>query len=390
MDASGRRWGILATLQGARRTTVLTCLEGEDRKAAFRAALGAQAGLDRRDYNALLGALDPGDGKIVHGTDLIEKSILAMLYEIRLENPKKEEFKLAIGPHKERIERLAGEVASAKSLDVRIDKTHPNPHDQLVDYVSRISLSRQVMTDDPQFWEWIGGYPGIDQFLRRDEKRRLSKTNSFVAMLSVQFKHRRWGDDHMKHVNSVCQGTMDICDDAAVKKYAQKLADSYDTAFTEMRLLVILEREFGEIRVEASIPQSQKNADLGLTHEGDTYYVEVYTSRNFTVVGSLSKFRVRPQDEWDNLFRKGQIQVLKKTNERTVFVLDVGHDYLDRIETQTQAFREHVCAKMPATSEVVIIRTRGDVEVISVRGGQIVGTTGLGRALGAAIRRGWQ
>jgi len=386
----GRTWDILATLQGARRTAVWTCLEGEDKKAALRAAIKAQAGLGGRDYHALLGALDAGDGRIVHGTDLIEKSILAMLYEIKLENPKKEEFKLAIGPYRETIERLAGAVARARSLDVRIDKTHPNPHDQLVDYVSRISLSRQIMTDDPQFWEWVGGYRGIDRFLGQDEGRRLSKANSFVAMLSVQYKHRERGGDHMKYVDSVCQGIMGICDGAAVKKYAQKIADSYDTTFTEMKLLVILEREFGGIGVEVPIPQRQKNADLGLEHEGDTYYVEVYTSRDFTVVGSRSKFRVRFQDEWDDLFNKRQIQALKEANERTVFVLDVGHEHLDSLETGRRDFREHVCAKMPATSEVVIVRTRKDIEVVSVRGGQIVETTGRGRALRSAIARGWE
>lgn len=391
MGEGGKEWYVLASLTGARITRIMACLKREERQGALGAAMRVQEGLGSGDYGALLAALDPADAKIVHKTDLIEKSILAMLYDIKLENTGKGEFKEAIGPHQKRVEEIAGALARAKSLDVRIDRSMPSAHDQLVDYVSRILLSRQVMTADPQFWQWIeGGYPGIDRLLRRDEGRRMSKANSFVQMLSVQFKHRERSRGHMDYVNSICQGVLDACDDGAIDGYARKISDGYDATITEMKLLNILKREFREVRVEVRIPCSAKNADLGFRHGGDDYYVEVYTSRSFTVVGSLSKFRVRPKDEWGYLFRKRQIQDLALACERTVFVLDVGHDYLDRMETRTPEFRAHVGAAMPETSEVVIIRTRDDVEVISVRGGKAVETTALGRALGSAIRHGWQ
>ncbi|MDD9808503.1 MAG: hypothetical protein OXU25_01540 [Thaumarchaeota archaeon] len=390
MGADKREWAVLAELQGACITRILTCLEGEERKGALEAALKVQDGLEHRDYGALLAALDPNDGRIVHETDLIEKSILAMLYDMRLEHTAKREFKSAIGPHMEKIVGIVEAIARAKSLDIVIDKTLPDMHDRLVDYVSRVSLSRQIMTGDPQFWQWLErGYRGIDRLLRRNEKRRMSRVNSFVQMLSVQFKHRERSGAYMDYINSICEGVLDSCDDGSIDGYARKIADGYDATITEMKLFVILDREFRGVNVEARIPCSPKNADLSLEHEGDGYLVEVYTSRNFTAVGSQSKFRVRPRDEWEYLFRKRQIQDLALAAERTVFVLDVGRDYLPSDETRDPGFRDHVCRAMPETSEVVIIRDRDDIEVISVRGGKTVETTALGRELGSAIGRGW-
>lgn len=369
----------------------MTRLQGEERKAALRVAIKVQAGLERKDYHALLAALDPGDAKIVRSTDLIEQSILAMLYDIRLDNTSMGEFKVAIAPYREKIEKVARAVAEARSLDIVIDRTMPDAHDQLVNYVSMIALNRPIMTNNPKFWNWIEtGYSGIDQLLKRYEKRRMDKTNSFVQMLSVQFKHRERSGAHMDHINSVCQTILGMCDDNTIEKYAEKMSESYGSAITEMKLHVILRGEFQGVKAEVSIPASRKNSDLGLNHEGEFYFVEVYTSRSFTFVGSQSGFRIDFRDELGRLLGKRQVLALKKANKRTVFVLNVGHDYLDSFEIQTQAFREHVREKMPATSEVVIIRGQGDVEVISVRCGQVVGTTALGKKLGEAIRRGWQ
>jgi len=390
MGADGRDWVVLTELRSTRITRILTCLEGEERQGVFEAALRVQAGLERRDYGALLAALDPNDGRIVHGTDLIEKSILAMLYDIKFENPGKEEFKATIGSHRKKIEEIAGAVARARSLDVMADRSMPNVHDQLVDYVSRIALNRPIMTGDPQFWRWIEeSHPGVDCLLKCDEERRMSKANSFVQMLSVQFKHKERSKNHMNQVNSTCQWILDACDGGTVAKYAQKLSDSYDSAITEMRLHVILAGTFQGVEAEKKIPKSCKNTDLSLEHEGDRYLVEVYTSRNFTFVGSQSKFQLDFRKEWKRLFGKSQIGDLVKARVPAVFVLYVGHSCLDRVETQTPAFRDHVCGTMPETSEVVIIRDRDDIEVISVRGGKAVETTALGRELGSAIGRGW-
>lgn len=384
-------WDTLATLESTSRTQILTRLGGKERGAAFRVALRVQECLERGDYGGLLGALDPGDARIVHGTDLIERSILAMLHDIRLENERKEGFKAAIAPYQKRVEEIAGAIARARSLDVAIDRSMPNPHDQLVDYVSRIALNRPIMTDNPKFWQWIEmRYSGVDQLLKRHEKRRMDKSNSFVQMLSVQFKHRERSGDHMDHINSVCENILGMYDDNAIEKYAEKMSESYGSAITEMKLHTILKGEFMGIKAEVGIPGSCRNSDLGFNYGDDFYFVEVYTSKTFTFVGSQSAYRVDFQDEWTRLLGKRQVQDLKKANGRTVLVMNVGLRSLDATETQTPKFREQVSAAMPETSEVVIIRGKGDIEAISVRGGKVVETTALGRALGSAIRHGWQ
>jgi len=389
LDEGGQTWDILATLQGASLTTVFTRLGGEDKKAALRAAIRVQEGLGRKDYHALLGALDAGDGKLVHGTDLIEKSILAMLYDMKFEHPKMKELNLAIIPHKSKIEGIVGEVARSRSIDVTVDRTHPGAHDQLVDYVSRVARGHGIMTANPKFWKWLEGYPGIDRLLSRNKERRMSNTNSLVRMLSVQFMRRESADDHMGRVNSICQGILDSCDGPDVDRYEQKVSESYDTALAEMKAFLALKGEFQDVWAEEPIPRSKKNADLCFRHDGEMHYVEVYTPRKITLVGSLSKYRVDPKCEWKYLFKKRQIVDLKAADARTVFVMDVGSEYFPDIETRNPEFKAHVCAAMPEASEVVIIRS-GDVEALSIRGGQVVATTGLGRALASAIGNGWE
>lgn len=391
MGESGKEWGILANLTSTCITRITACLGREERQGALGAAMRVQEGLESRDYGALLDALDPGDAKIVHETDLIEQSILAILRDVRFYNNTKEGFKTAMAPYRKRIEEIAGAVARARSLDVVIDRTMPNLHDQLVDYVSRIALNRPIMTDNPKFWQWIEtSYSGIDQLLKRHEKRRMDKTNSFVQMLSVQFKHRERSGDHMDQINSVCEKILGMCDNNTIEKYAEKMSESYGSAITEMKLHIILKGEFPGVKAEVGIPGSRKNSDLGFNYGNDFYFVEVYTSRTFTFVGPQSRYHVDFQAEWTRLLGKRQVQDLKKANERTVLVMNVGHNRLDAMETQTPKFREQVSAAMPETSEVVIIRGKDDIEVISVRGGKVVETTGLGRTLGSAIRHGWQ
>lgn len=390
MDENGKTWELLATLHGSRITRIMTCLKGEDRKGALAMALKVQAGLGRMDYGALLGALDPADRKIADGTDLIEQSILAMLHDIRLENPGKKEFKAAIEPYRERIEGIAATLARDRSLDIEIDKSLQHTYDRLVDYVSNIALRRQVLTVNPQFWRWLEErYPGIDRFLKLDEGHRMVKSNSLVKMLSVQFKHRGRGEDYMAHVNSICQRIVDLCSGKDAGKYACKASASYESAIAEMKAFLALRGEFGGVEIEKPIPQSGRNADLAFALGGETHFVEVYASRGFTAVGKLSKFGVDFREEWARLLRKNQVRDLAGANERTVFVLDVGRDYLPRLETRTPKFRGHVCAAMPETSEVIIIRGGGDVEAISVRGGQVVETTGLGKRLQAAVEGSW-
>lgn len=389
MSENEGAWSTLATLWNARPTPVSTCLEGKEKENALRMARKAQVNLAKQDYGALLDVLDPDDGNLVHGTDLIEQSILAMLYHVKLENPLDKDFKNAIGPHKERIEKIAKAVARARSLTVLVDNTLPNTHDRLVDYVERIRLSRETMTDDPQFWRWLTAYPGIDGLLRRNEELRTNKTNSFVCMLSEKFRAKERSQEYMNHVNSICQGIMDKCESGDIEEYVSKISETYETAFTEMQLFVILEKEFGDVKVEAKIPCSCKNSDLSIEVDGDTYFVEAYTSRTITF-SHVSQFRVDPRDEWTRLFRKTQVQYLALADKRTVFVLNVGSDYLSSDETCRQDFRAHVSAAMPRTSEVVIIREKGDVEVLSVRNGEVVNTTSLGKRLETVIGNAWQ
>lgn len=380
-------WDVLTTLESTSLTPILACLEGEERKSVLQIARKVQTSLAKQDYDSLLDALDASNATLVHETDLIEQSILAMLYDLKLENVRDRDFRDALGTNRERIEKIAGDIAKAKSLDILIDRALSNTHDQLVDYASRVRLGREIMTDNPQFWEWLGAYSGIDGLLRRDEERRLSKTNSFVKMLSVLFQGDR-DKDRMSHVNSTCQGIMDKCKDDDILDYARKLSEAYDTTLTEMQLFVIMEKEFGDIQVEVRIPHSCKNSDLAIRVDGILYFVEAYTSRDFTF-GHVSTYQADLKDEWARLLRKSQVKDLALANERTIFVLNVRNDYLSAMETCRPDFWAHVCAAMPKTSEVVIIRRR-DIEVTSVRGGQIVETTGLGRRLASAIGDAWQ
>jgi len=393
MKKDTRAWSLLTTLQGSRRTRIQTCLhDKKDRWDMLKHALKVQDGLDSKDYNMLLDALDCNDSRMVHETDLIEQSLLAMLYDMKLDNTQDQKFKAAVDPYDKKFVSVAKALAKARSLDIEISTRNlQNRHAQLVDYVSRIHLSREVVTDNQEFWDWLeNGYSSIYRFLKVDDELRLNRANTFVHMLGAQFNNMETSAGHMSYVNSICQRIMELCSPSVLKEYSRKICDSYGSAIGEMKMLAILDREFQHVKIEPRMPQSSKVADLSIKFEGETYFVEIYTATTFTFVGTLSKFRVNPKDDWEYLLGKKQVKELKKTDTPTIFVLNVGREYLDRIETCTPGFREYVCKMMPSRSELVVMRNNDDVEVMSVRDGHIVEKTSLGLALESAIERGWE
>jgi len=391
MERGNRTWNLLTTLQGSRRTRIQTCLQDKkDRWDMLKHAIRIQDGLDNKDYGMLLDALDCGDSRMVNETDLIEQSLLAMLYEMKLDNPQRTKFSAAMKPHGKKFVTVTASLARARSLDIDIDSADlPKMHDHLVDYVLRIRLSHEVMADSREFWTWLeGSYPAICHFLKVNERLRTSKANTFVHMLSVQFVNRKTGVDHMAYVNSVCQRALELCSPTSLREYARKMCDSYGTAMAEMKMLAVLDREFQRVKVEPRIPQSSKVADLSLEFGGEVYFVEISTATTLTFIGSLSKSHIDPKDEWAHLLGKEQVADLKKADVPSILVLGVGHKCVDRKETHASEFRETVCRMMPSRSELVIVHDHNDVEAMSVRDGHIVETPDLGLTLEPAIARG--
>lgn len=393
MERDVRAWSLLTTLQGSRRTRIQTCLQDKkDRWDMLKHALRVQDGLDSKDYTMLLDALDCNDSRMVHKTDLIEQSLLAMLHEMKLGNPERQKFDAIMEAHGKKFVKVAASLARARSLDIDISARNlPKTHDRLVDCVMRIRLSHEVMADSQEFWAWLeGGYPAVYRFLKVDERLRTSRTNTFVHMLSMQFVNRKTSSEHMRYVNSVCQRAMELCGPTSLSEYAHKMCDSYGSAMAEMKMLAMLDRKFQRVKVDPRIPHGSEAADLSLEFGGETYFVEISTATTLTFIGSLSKFRIDPKGEWAHMLGKEQVRELKKADMPMILILDVGHEYVSRTETRTLGFREIVCRMMPSHSELVIVHERDDVEAMSVRGGHIVGTTDLGLALEAAIARGWE
>ena len=400
-------WDISVTLESSRRTPILTCLKSREEKVPIvRLAVKAQECLENNNYRELLSLLDCDDPVLVHKTDMIEKVILTILYDLHLENPRKHDFNNAIKPYEDEIIKIIESLARAKSLDIIIDKSLANKHARLVDYVSRVHLSREAVSPNPLFWKWLAeNHSNIDKFLRLNDEKRTKRENSFVQTLGVLFSSDDASKEYTKYLDNVCKKVMDVCHAEDLESYTNKIYNNYKSTIAEMKMLAILYDEFNNVRVEPTIPPGGKNTDLRVAPtippdgkntdllvevENQPYFVEVYSSRSYTAVGSQSKFRVKPSDEWENLFGKKQVSELKKANVRTILVLDVGHEYLPDIETATPQFGIHICNAMPQHSEIVIIRGARNVEIMSLRDGRVVETSDLGKVLESAMQRGWQ
>ncbi len=334
--------------------------------------------------------LEGQDDEIMEQTDLVEMTLLMYLRVLKKQHTHNNEFKSAIEPNEEQITRITDRVASAKSLEMGIIHT-PNKYNSLVGHISRIVLHRQIMTNNPKFWEWVKDrYPNMYRLLIVKEGLDKENTNSFVQVLSEHFKNNDPYKKHMQYIDSVCKKTWEFCNDKQRCDYAQKLHDNFMTAIAEMKILAIAPEYFQKVEIEPKINPTKKVADLGFEFESTKYMAEVYAHDTIVAACPQSFERIDFRKEWEKLFeKKSQIEALRETNTPTVYVLAVGFDYLNDVETRTERFREYVRKNMPEHSEVVIIRLRGRPETISIRQGEIVPETTLAKKLQEMVDQYW-
>lgn len=358
---------------------------GTGTPAEGRAETEAKANylLDRQMYSEYLELLEGQPRDVFANTVLVEKLLLEMLKRIRLLHRADREFDAKIAPHEQRVLDLMETALQKKSLSVPIDRSLSKYH-SLMDYVSRVYLGQESMFDDPKFWAWLDdAYPNVSKFLHTDDSR-IKKTNSFVQILSIQFKSRdaQHVKAYMSAIDGLCRQTMEICADRACD-YARKADDNYFAAKMEMVVLVAINRNFGSVHTDPKIPGSDRLADMSFKHDGAEHYVEVYAHASHTMAVPEIKEDIVPEKEWAMRFGKAQIKSLREAGVRAVYVMKLDDFQAMQGETKSRAFSEAACKAMPENSDIVVI-IHG-VEVASLRGGQIVEPSDLAVRLGKAI-----
>jgi len=339
--------------------------------------------LGGREYSHYLELLEGQPFEAFGGTHMIEDLLLDMLKDIRLRRRSDREFRAEMEQHGPRILRLIKSVIWAKSLDVSFNRSL-GQYWSLVDYVSRVRLGEESMLANPGFWPWLdGNYAGISRFLRTDG-RRVRKTNDLVQVLSIHFRAR--GDPrseaYMGAVDVLCGEVMEICPGNA-HVYAKKADESWSSAEMEMVVLVALNRNFGIARIDPGIPGSSRRADVSFVHKGAEHYVEVYSRKSHAQAAPQIKTDIDPKEEWDARFGKTQISDLRAAGVPAVYVMRLDDFQAQPGATKSRAFCDAASKAMPKDSEIIVILH--GVEAVSLRGGQVVGPSGLAARLGEAI-----
>ncbi|MDD9809076.1 MAG: hypothetical protein OXU25_04470, partial [Thaumarchaeota archaeon] len=311
--------------------------------------------LNRSDYPGYLDLLEGQPHGILAGTCMVEYLILRMLSHMRLLHQPDREFATEMEPHEQRIMDLMDSALRAKSLDVEINRSLGKYH-SLVDYASRACRGHESMLEDPEFMPWLdGNYPHVSELLRADANR-ISKANTLVQMLSVQFKSRTAPHvmTYLGAVDGLCRQAMKICADRACD-YAKKASESWISAKMEMAVLVAINRHFKIMRIEPKIPCTNRHVDASFEHDGAEHYVEVYSHTGFDLAAPQTKMDIDPEKEWGARFGKAQIRHLRKAGVPTVYVMNLDDFQAQPGETQTRAFCEAACSMMPKDSDIVVI-----------------------------------
>lgn len=339
----------------------------------------------RQGYSDMLGLLEGVSSEILANTPIVEDLLLEMLKDVRLRHPADREFAEVVGLHEQRILGLVDTVLREVQLDAQINRSL-GKYDSLVNHVSRVRLGRESKLDDPEFLPWLdGNYPHVLEFLRADASL-ISKTNSLVQMLSVQFRSREKPNvgAYMKAVDGLCEQAMRICDRHGVD-YAKKANESWSSAKMEMAVLVAIDKHFGIRRIDPEIPNSEKLADMSFEHDGAERYVEVYSHPDHSTSATQLKTGIAPEKEWRMRFGRTQIKRLKDASVPAVYVMGLDDFQAQPGETGSQAFREEAARAMPADSDIVVV-IRGEAEAASLRGGRMVDRSGIAARLEKAIR----